>query len=228
MTTVSNFLASDVRAGLPGLRTSIETARMPLDIEHFASGRAVKRLDPPQILYAGNLLESKGIDVLLEAHGILLRRGVSNILQILGEGPHEAALHALTERLGLGDSVRWSHFVGQDRMPAEYGASTIVVLPTRGHAEGLGLVLAEALLAGCAVIGTPAGGIPEVVQNGVTGLIARDGDPTDLADQIERLLEDAKLREQLVRNGDAYVRRSFSPTATVERFLTLYDAAIRH
>jgi glycosyltransferase involved in cell wall biosynthesis len=228
VTTVSEFLAADVRAALPNLRTPVVTARMPLDIEHFARGRAVRRLDPPRILYAGNLLASKGIDVLLDAHARLLARGVRCTLKILGEGPHEEQLHLAAAQLGLGETVSWSHFVGQGAMPEEYGQSTVVVLPTRGREEGLGLVLGEALLAGCAVIGTPAGGIPEVVRDGVTGLIARDGDPDDLANQLQRLIEDAPLRERLIRAGDEYVRATFSPRPAVERFLSLYDAAIGH
>jgi spore coat protein SA len=101
-------------------------------------------------------------------------------------------------------------------------------LPTRGQAEGLGLVLAEALLAGCAVVGTPAGGIPEVVQDGVTGLIARDGDPIDLADRVEQLLRDEALRERTIEAGNAHVRAQFSPQHAVEKFLMLYDAARPH
>jgi glycosyltransferase involved in cell wall biosynthesis len=226
VTTVSEFLAADVRAALPHLSTPVVTARMPLDIEHFARGRTVRRVEPPRILYAGNLLESKGIDVLLDAHARLLARGVPCTLKILGEGPHEEQLHLATARLGLRDSVSWSHFVGQGAMPDEYGQSTVVVLPTRGREEGLGLVLGEALLAGCAVIGTPAGGIPEVVHDGVTGLIARDGDAEDLADQLQRLIQDSTLRERLICAGDEYVRATFSPRLAVERFLSLYGAAI--
>lgn len=226
VTTVSEFLATDVRAALPGLRTRVETARMPLDIEHFARGRAVRRLEPPQILYAGNLLESKGIDVLLEAYAIVLRRGVRASLKVLGEGPYETHLRLAAQKLGVADAVRWSHFVGQDAMPNEYGASTVVVLPTRGQAEGLGLVLAEALLAGCAVVGTRAGGIPEVVRDDLTGLIAADGDAVDLANHIELLLVNAELRERLVREGDTFVRTLFSPGPAVQHFLRLYHAAI--
>ena len=228
VTTVSEFLAADVRAALPNLRTPVLTARMPLDIEHFARGRMVARVAPPRILYAGNLLASKGIDVLLDAHARLLARGVACEVKILGEGPHEVRLKQEASRLGLRDSVIWSHFVGQAAMPNEYGQSTIVVLPTRGREEGLGLVLGEALLAGCAVVGTPAGGIPEVVRDGVTGLIARDGDAEDLADRLQQLIQDSALRERLIRAGDEYVRATFSPRPAVERFLSLYDAAIRN
>jgi glycosyltransferase involved in cell wall biosynthesis len=109
-------------------------------------------------------------------------------------------------------------------MPAEYGASTVTVLPSRGTAEGLGLTLVEALLAGSAVVGTPAGGIPEVIQHEQTGLIARDGDPRDLATQIQRLLTDHSLRERLTAAGKERVLRIYAPEPAIGRFLEIYDA----
>src|SRR5206468_10297788 len=137
-------------------------------------------------------------------------------------------LQALAQELGIASRVTWSRFVPQARMPAEYGASTVTVLPTRGRAEGLGLALVEALLAGSAVVGTPAGGIPEVVRPEETGLIARDGDPLDLASQIQRLLTDAPLRDRLTREGKEQVLRTYSPKATIGRFLEIYDAVADH
>jgi glycosyltransferase involved in cell wall biosynthesis len=113
-------------------------------------------------------------------------------------------------------------------MAAEYGASTVTVLPTRGHAEGLGLTLVEALLAGSAVVGTAAGGIPEVVVHEQTGLIARDGDPIDLASQIQRLLTDAPLRERLTRTGKQHVLKTYAPEAAIDRFLEIYDVVAKH
>jgi glycosyltransferase involved in cell wall biosynthesis len=112
-------------------------------------------------------------------------------------------------------------------MPAEYGASTIAVLPSRGQAEGLGLTLVEALLAGCAVVGTPAGGIPEVVRDGVTGLIALDGDAGDLAEKLARLLLDPDLRERLTQAGRRMALATYATDAAARRFLDLYDAVAR-
>jgi len=86
----------------------------------------------------------------------------------------------------------------------------------------------EALLAGSAVVGTAAGGIPEVVVHEQTGLIARDGDPADLATQIQRLLTDASLRDRLVRAGKEHVLRTYSPEAAIDRFLEIYDAVADH
>src|SRR5439155_18008597 len=142
--------------------------------DSFGRGKTVPKANPPRILYAGNLLESRGVDTLLRAFARLHSTAVDARLKILGEGPAARSLHRLASELGLDHDVDWAGFVTQDAMPAEYGASTVTVLPTKGNAEGLGLSLAEALLAGCAVVGTPAGGIPEVVHDEETGLLFRD------------------------------------------------------
>jgi len=227
VTTVSNFLARDIATTLPSVRDRVKTAPMPIDIESFARGKFVAKADPPRILYAGNLLESKGVDVLLRAFARLRADGVSCRLRILGEGPAAESLRQLAAELRIADGVDWSGFVGQAAMPAEYGASTVTVLPTRGNAEGLGLTLVEALLAGAAVVGSPAGGIPEIVEDEITGLIARDGDAGDFADKIGRLLRDRALRERLQVRGEANVRERFAPDRAVARFLSIYDAAVR-
>ena len=228
VTSVSNFLAHDLGRLLPDLRERVLVTPMPVDTDSFQSGAAAAKAIPPRILFAGNLVQSKGVDVLLRAAALLGGRGVDFHLKILGQGPQESELKRLTEELKLGDRVVWSRFVSQSLMPGEYGASTVTVLPTRGSAEGLGLTLVEALLAGAAVVGTRAGGIPEVVRHEETGLIARDGDPGDLAHQIERLLRDASLRDRLTRAGKEQVLHTYSPETAVRRFLDVYDAAIDH
>jgi glycosyltransferase involved in cell wall biosynthesis len=228
ITTVSNFLAEDIRRLLPGLEVPVLVTPMPVDVQGLLSGAAVTRVHPPRILYAGNLVPSKGVDVLLRAAAQLERQGVAWQLKILGEGPARSGLETLAGELGIAPKVTWAAFVPQAQMAAEYGASTVTVLPTRGHAEGLGLTLVEALLAGSAVVGTAAGGIPEVVQHEQTGLIARDGDPRDLATQIQRLLTDAALRERLTEAGKERVLRTYSPDSAIGRFLKIYDAVADH
>ena len=147
-------------------------------------------------------------------------------LRILGEGPERSALEELARTLKHPE-IEFSDFLPQDRMPAEYGASTVTILPTRGDAEGLGLTLVEALLAGSAVVGTGAGGIPEVIQHEETGLIAGDSD-ADLAGAIERLVLDPALRQRLTATGQARVEARFSTEAAVAGFLQLYHDAAQH
>jgi glycosyltransferase involved in cell wall biosynthesis len=201
---------------------------MPVDTVSFSAGRRFPKQQPPRILYAGNLVASKGVDVLIGAMAELVRRRIPCELKILGEGPLRSELITLAASAGIASQVTWSPFVPQSQMPAEYGASTVTVLPSRGHAEGLGLTLVEALLSGSAVVGTPAGGIPEVVVHERTGLIAKDGDPIDLADQIDRLLKDEALRSRLIEEGTAHALRTYSPDAAIENFLDIYDAVADH
>lgn len=227
ITTVSRFLARDLGRLLPGLGTPIEVLPMPLDVDHFASGRSEAKASPPRILYAGNLVASKGVDVLVEAVALLNRKGIRCELRILGQGPELAPLQELARKRDIAHAVSFSPFVSQSAMPAEYGRSTVTALPTRGHAEGLGLTLVEALLAGSAVVGTPAGGIPEVVIDGETGLIARDGDADHLATQIGRLISDPALRARLVECGSERARERHAAGVAAARFIQLYENAIR-
>ena len=224
ITTASRFLADDLKRILPSLETEISVTPMPVNVAGFLKGARVQKRRPPLILYAGNLVASKGVDILLRAVAELGRRGCFCELKILGQGPALGDLQVLTHQLGIGGRVTWAPFVPQQQMADEYGASTVTVLPSRGRAEGLGLTLVEALLAGSAVVGTAAGGIPEVVIHERTGLIARDGDADDLASQIQRLLTDDSLRDRLTREGKDHALRTYAPDPAIERFLDIYDA----
>ena len=78
------------------------------------------------------------------------------------------------------------------------------------------------------MVGTAAGGIPEVVSHEQTGLIAREGDAVDLADQLQRLLSDTPLRERLTRAGKEHALRTYSPDPAIGRFLDIYHAVADH
>jgi glycosyltransferase involved in cell wall biosynthesis len=228
VTTVSSFLARDVRRMLPTLDSEVQVTPMPVDVNGFLLGAGYKKVEPPRVLFAGNLVPTKGVDVLLQAVAELQRRGIACQLKILGEGAARSDLETLAGELGITSRITWAPFALQGQMAAEYGASTVTVLPSRGQAEGLGLTLVEALMAGSAVVGTAAGGIPEVVLHEQTGLISRDGDAQDLATQIQRLLIDVPLRERLTRAGKEHVLRTYSPGTAIGRFLEIYDAVADH
>ena len=229
VTTASEFLARDLIKHLPNGLPHITVTPMPVDTIGFLNGVRTAKAQPARVLYAGNLVPSKGVDVLLKAAAELTRRGVGYHLRILGQGPEQSRLEALARELGITAQVTWGSHVPQEQMPAEYGASTVTVLPSRGDAEGLGLTMVEALLAGSAAIGTPAGGIREVVRDEETGLTARDGDWVHLADQIERMLTDATLRERLTKAGQVYALQTYEATTTISVFLGLYHVvAERH
>lgn len=220
VTTVSDFLAADLRRAFPAL--PVKTMYLPIEDARFAAGRSMERVKPPRLLYAGNLLASKGIDVLIRAVSRLQHEGIACGLRILGEGPDGARLHALATELAVGN-ISWSGFVDQTTMPAEYGAATITVLPTLGAAEGLGLTLVEAQLAGSAVIGSATGGIPEVVRDGETGLLVPPADVDALAAAGRRLLTDDALLERLRAGGYRHALARFGMQAATEPFMSLLN-----
>jgi glycosyltransferase involved in cell wall biosynthesis len=228
VTAVSEFLARDLTSSMSGALPPVAVTPMPVETNAFANGAGTPKAKPDRILYAGNLVASKGVDVLLRAAAELKRRGVGFELKILGQGPEKDTLQTLAQELGITTQVIWAPFVPQHQMPAEYGASAVTVLPSRGNAEGLGLTLVEALLAGSAVIGTRAGGIPEIVHDGETGLIARDGDSVHFADQLQRLLTDPALRERLTKAGQVHALRTYQASTTIFAFLGIYHVLAQH
>ena len=162
--------------------------------------------DEPRLLCVGRLIPIKGHVVLLRAFAEARRRVPSLRLDIAGRGPMEPALRALAKELGVDDAVRFLGFVAPVQRAIEPAA--IVVVPSMG--EGFGMVALEAMERARPVIAAEIGGLGELVEDGVTGLLVPPGDAEPLARAIERLGGDLELA---ARMGDAGRRRA------LERFL---------
>lgn len=150
----------------------------------------------------GRIEPAKGQHVLIDAMALLAQRGCDAHALLFGhpmEARHLDDLRARISRLGLDGRV---HYYGFHPRPQEImGCLDCVVLTT--YNETFGLVLIEAMRAGVAVIGTDAGGVPEIIDDGATGLLVRPHDPAALAHAIERLVRDAPLRRRLAAAGKA-------------------------
>lgn len=165
----------------------------------IVSGGCPSSRSVPRILYVGRLSPEKGLNDLFAALK-LLRKRISFEAVIVGDGILLQELKNLAARLGLGDNI---HFVG----PVVWGDSLfsimrqcdVLVLPSK--TEGLGLVLIEAMSQGLPVVATKVGGIPEIVEDRVSGLLVPPNSPEDLADALWDALFDQKLREKLIANG---------------------------
>jgi len=189
------------------------------DVDEFAG--AVPFPHPrPYIFSAGRLVETKGMRVLVEALAVLRARGVDRDLIIAGAGPEEAALRALVERLGLGERVHFDGPVGRARLASLYhGCAVFALAPL---AEGFGIVSLEAMACARPVVATRVGGIPEVVQDGETGLLARPADPADLADRLAVVLSDPARAAEMGRRGRERVATLFTWPAVAARYLASY------
>ena len=198
VSAISRIMADDLERWAD--RRGVVVTRLPVDETRFVPPAA--RPEPPIILFAGNLIRAKGVDVLLRAAAILQGAGLAFRLRLVGDGPDRAEFERLAHELRLESIVEWAGTRPHDAMPGEFAAATIAVIASRGpRGEGLPVMLVEAMMSGCAVVATPAGGIPELVRDESTGLLFRDGDAAQLAAQLDRLLLDPLLRTRLAEAG---------------------------
>jgi glycosyltransferase involved in cell wall biosynthesis len=177
-----------------------------------------------ELLFVGRLVERKGVHVLLEA---MTRLPAPVRLGVIGEGPMGRELEARATELGVADRVDFHGFVSRDTLNRRVAGCDLFVLPAvydaKGDVEGLGVVLVEALSHARPVVASAAGGIPDIVRDGETGLLVPPGDPEALAASIRRLLEDPELAARLGRAGRAHVESRFSWPGIIDRLVELYE-----
>jgi glycosyltransferase involved in cell wall biosynthesis len=176
------------------------------------------------VVIAARLIPGKGHDVLLDALVPAIRRAPNLRLLIAGDGPARPALEAQARSLPRG-TVRFLGFV--DRPRELIGASDISVFPTLATlGEGFGLAALEAMAAALPVVASDAGALPEVVDDGRSGLVVRAGNVEALAEALARLGTDPPLRAQMGEAGLARARQRFSLAAMVDRTVAVYAEAL--
>jgi D-inositol-3-phosphate glycosyltransferase len=187
------------------------------------------------LLFVGRLDPVKGLNVLLEALCILIRRlaveGQPGLSLVVIGGDSEGAeaeavrdealcLDEVKERYGLEEMVAFVGSRAQDTLPYYYAAADICVMPSLY--ESFGLVALEAMACGTPVVASRVGGLPYVVQDGETGLLVPDKDPAALAEALGRLLGEDALRTRLSRQA-RQVAQGYSWRAVADEHLALYD-----
>ncbi|MGI8857049.1 MAG: glycosyltransferase family 4 protein [Thermomicrobiales bacterium] len=200
-----------------------------VDTEQFApqppDARRWQRLNiqgAPVALWAGRLVRWKGtIDAV---RAVALARSPVH-LAIAGDGPEEQRLKDAARSLGIAERVHFLGNVPHEDLPALFAASQ-VVLGTSFANETFGMTLAEASACGRPVIATDFGGFPEVVQNGVTGLLVPPRDPARLASALDGIVDDPVGAAARGEAGRAYVTTQFAWPIVTERVLAAYAEAL--
>ncbi|MBE3519130.1 MAG: glycosyltransferase [Firmicutes bacterium] len=179
------------------------------------------------------LHRDKGLDVLVDAAGILARQleraagcsESSNEVRfvVAGEGPERPILTEKIRQSGLTGVFQLAGHVRD--VPEFLRGLDLFVLPSRR--EALGLSILEAMASGLAVVATKVGGIPEVVVNGETGLLVEPDDPEELCQAITALLADPELRTAMGKRGRARVEKLFDIRQTAEKTLEIYREVLR-
>ncbi|MCM2326649.1 MAG: glycosyltransferase [Lysobacter sp.] len=181
--------------------------------------------DAHLVLAVGRLDAIKGFPTLVEACALLRDRGAAFRCELVGSGPLQATLEARVRELGLGGQVRLAGTRKQEEVRALMQTAGIFAMPSvvtpRGDRDGIPVALMEAMASGLPVVSTRVSGIPELVEDGVTGLLADPGDAAGLAACLERLLADPALGAALARRARDRVERDFDVRAEARK---LHDA----
>jgi len=181
---------------------------------------------PPTVLFVGRLVERKGVPYLIEAMSLLPDRSVR--LEIVGDGPERPKLEAASRRLGIADRIEFRGKVSATELQAAYARASAFVLPSifdaRGDTEGLGVVALEAMNYGTPVVASRIGGIPDVVEDGVTGILVPPGDAAALAAALRRVLDEPDLARKLGEAGRRRLHEQFSWEAITARWEAVYSS----
>ena len=205
--------------GIPDAKLAIVPE--PIDLTEWrrrfgeAAGPKAAR---PTILSVARMYPRKRLEDLLHAAAILRARIPLAQIRIVGDGPESARLRLLHRELGLGDAAVLLGEVSRSRLAVEYTIAHCFCLPT--VQEGFGLVFAEAMAAGLPVVACRAAAVPEIVEDGRTGLLVGERNPAELAHALETLLVNENLRTEL---GLAATRRieAFDLPRVAGRFLEI-------
>lgn len=189
----------------------VEPARLD-PVHHRGVGR--------RIVFVGRIIRAKGVEVLLDAVESLRAEHEDLVVTVVGDGPDRPLLESMASRRGLAPMVDFVGAKSRDEVAKILGESDVFVLPS--FAEGVPVVLMEAMGAGLPVIATYVGGMTELIEDETNGLLIQPLDDRQLADAIGRLLVDPELRRRLGRAGRRTVEDEFSSAREATRLGRLF------
>ena len=228
-------LARADRVTATGMRLAEATLRyMPPDVEVavIPYGVDLDRFVPPPdkshdglvVGSVGRLSPEKGLKYLLRAMAKITRQEPRARLLLAGDGPERRSLERLATRLGLVDRVEFTGEVAHDQVPQTLARMNVFAMPSTW--EGFGVAALEAAAMGLPVVASNVHGIPDVVEDGVTGILVPPKDVAALSQAILRLLRDPEERRRMGRAGREMVATRYSWADNVRQMEALYNSLI--
>jgi len=222
VTTVSGWLAGQVERIAPQAAGRVRVAPMPVDETLFTPPPAGAPREG--LLFVGRLDRQKGTADAIRALPLLTGKAAGLPLRVVGEGPEEAPLRRLATALGVAGRVTWEPPLPPAELAERYRGAAALVVPSR--AEGLGLVAVEGQLSGTPVVAAAAGGLLDVVNDGLTGRTFRPGDPGSLARAVSDLLTEPYEAELLAEHARTAALTRFGTRSAAATYAAVYDEAI--
>lgn len=201
-----------------------EICPLGVDPERYLPVRRPHTARPFTILCVGRLTPAKGQRILIDACRCLHQSGRQLHLVLIGSGPDQQQLKAAVAAHGLESVVRFTGALNQAEVRAWYSRADAFALAS--FAEGIPVVLMEAMASGIPCVSTRITGIPELIRDGEDGLLVTPSDTDELAAALARLMDDAPLRQYLARSGRARVQQKYDLTRNVERLGRIFTSRL--
>ena len=206
----------------PSLWPKLHVTPLGVDPDHFVPRPFHGEGDVFEVLCVGRLTPAKGQHVLIAAIERLRSQGRRVRLRIVGDGPDRRSLESAVAHCGLNQHVIFEGAVNQDRIRDLYNRADVFALAS--FAEGIPVVLMEAMAMEIPCVSTWIAGIPELIRDGVDGLLTPPSDDAALASAIARLMDDAALRQKLGRAGRKRVIERYNLRPNVGRLAEVFAA----
>jgi colanic acid/amylovoran biosynthesis glycosyltransferase len=225
--TVSEYNLAYLRQTYGSAAANVQRIYNGLDLARFAYQSPRDR--PPKIAAVGRLVEKKGFSVLIDACAMMAQQGRDFTCQIIGTGELREDLLAQIQHLELQSRVELVGPRPQSDVISHVQSAAVLAAPcvigADSNRDGLPTVLLEAMALGTPCVSTDVTGIPEVLRDGITGLVTPQHDPELLAEALARLLADAELRVRLASNARRLIESECDIRQTTAQLRELFFAA---
>ncbi|MCX6829226.1 MAG: glycosyltransferase [candidate division Zixibacteria bacterium] len=218
VTATSEFLKSQTLMLAP--ETASRIAVIPFGVE-IPPARSPRQSAEVRLIFMKAHQRKYGPDILLKALHLLSDRGKHIVLTMAGTGELTDDLKSMVHEFLLDDRVKFVGYIENDQVPSILAEHDIMVMPSL--AESFGVAALEGAAVGLPVIASDVGGIPEVVEDGETGILVRPGDPESLAEAIMKLASDVELRKRMGKAGKEMVGRKYRWQASIDQMVQLYE-----
>ena len=225
--TISNYHRAYITDLCSGINADeIEIIYNGVETDYYQPVSKLKNEQPIRILSVGWLVEKKGFEYLIEACRILAERELVFQCRIVGDGPLHKTLQTHINRHKLQDQVSLLGAMEHSQVLELYQTSDIFALACitarNGDQDGVPTVLTEAMACGLPVVTTPLTGIPDLVQDGGTGIFVQERDAAGLADALERLIVNDSLRRHLGTQARQFVLKEFQTQHNVAKLANVF------
>ncbi len=211
--TCSEYNRQYLRQLCPPAANRIHVIRYGVNLERFTYRQQYPAAQPSRILTVGRLVEKKGLHWLIEACARLRDQGIDFVCTIVGDGPQRADLEQLVQTHHLQDAVKLTGGLPHEKLRDFWRTANVFALPCMvaqdGNRDGIPVVLIEAMAAGIPVVSTSVSGIPELIEDGVTGMLVAPNEADQLSQAIARVLADPQLAVRLAEAGRRRVEQEY-------------------